>query len=230
MEENNMQFTDGLNEQGTGQNEEKSGFMWLDEGFDSVGDEPFDMFGDIPKPQSADEVLQEIEEGRFSVGILLNTSGAEDDYESEKVYSDVQASFRKQGAFFQVEFRGSDADLNSIWQQLESYGNAANKSTDESNLALCSILFIPSKYVSTVVFEVDAPVFWALSANRIGNPANCIRLVAPADFIGVYETGFDAKEELQNIAIDKAAEEEKEEAERRQQNIDAYREIYTPQD
>lgn len=228
MAENNVQFNDKLEEQETDQNESKSGFMWLDEEYDSAEGDTGDMFGEIPKPQSAEEVLREIEEGRFAVGILLNTSGT-DDYESEKVYTNVQASFRRQGEFFQVEFRGSDADLNAIWQQLEIYGDAANKAADGSSLALCSILFIPSKYVSTVIFEVDGPVFWALSASKIGSPANCIRLVAPTELIGVYETDFDAKEEVQDIAIEKANEEAREEEERRRQSVEAYREIYAPQ-
>lgn len=229
MADTDVQFTNGWDEQKSDQSEDKSGFTWLDEDFDGEGDDFGDMSSDIPKPQSADEVLKEIEEGRFAVGILLNTSGT-DDYESEKVYTNVEASFRQQGSFFQVEFHGSDADLNSIWQQLESYGNAANNNKDESNLALCSILFIPTKYVSTVIFEVDGPIFWALTANKIGNPANCIRLVAPAELIGVYETGFDAKQEIQNIAIEKTSEEAREEEERRRQSAEAYREIYAPQD
>lgn len=205
-----------------------SGFSWLDEDF--AENDPDDIPEEIPKPQSAEEVLSEIEAGRFAVGIMVNVN---DESISEKTYTEVQADFQKQNTYFQVEFHGSDADLSSIWQQLESYGNALGKYTgkeDSKTMVTCSLIFIPSKYASTVVFEVDMPVFWAIAASRIGDPADAIRLAAPTELIGVYETDFDAESEIQNIAINQANEAAQEEAEKRQQNKEAYREIYYQQD
>lgn len=209
----------------TAMEEGKSGFAWLDDDYDeNAGAE--EAFPGIPKPASGEEVLSEIEAGEFSVGIIVNVGN---DTISEKSYSDVTVKFRKQNSLFQTDFHGSDANLQSIWQQLEIYGNALEKYTgtaDSETAVTCAIIFIPSKYMSTITFEVDMPLIWAVSASKIGYPADSIRVVAPTDFIGVYETGFDAEHEMQSVAEEEARAAAEEDAETKRRNAEAYREVY----
>ena len=224
-----MMHDAGNPSEGAAKDNEDNGFAWLDEDYDG-GESGESVFDDvpigIPKPTSGEEVLSEIEMGNFSAGIIVNVG---DEAISEKAYTDITVDFRKQNDLFQVDFHGSDVDLQSIWQQLEMYGKALETYTstaDSTTVVTCAIIFIPSKYLSTVTFEVDMPLIWAISATKIGYPADTIRLVAPTDYIGVYETGFDAEHEIQNIAEDEARQAAAEDAEKRRQNIEAYREIY----
>lgn len=186
------------------QNDDSDTFAWLDQDYNN-GEDNADISSalseatfDIPIPSDINEVIKEIENGKFLMGVSVLYGN---ETLSERSYEDIVAKISYQYGVVRLDFSGKDMDLQALYQQLEIYAAAAEKHSqdpvapgEEPKIVTCALMILPDKYMSTISFEVGMPQFWAFTSDRIGEPADMLRIIAPSDFVAVYETGITASD------------------------------------
>lgn len=144
----------------------------------------------------ADEILREVCETGTCLSVSLTCNDKEI---SSGTYMDVSVDIEKHHDFMQVTVKdgSNEADIiDELYSILNSYGKAMNAEgkIKESGTDIL-LTFMPEKYFGEVIFGCNAPVFWALTADRTEVPVDRVIMLFGPDNVGIFSLEGEKEEE-----------------------------------
>lgn len=203
--------------------ENSTGFAWLDN--NSLA-EPEDGMKDASSATlTADEILDDISSKPCLCSITVLKNGKA---YTARMGAKLQFDVQHRGGILQTDIISSDGsatEMNEFYRVLTDYGHVLEESESVGNkdAIACILVIIPPSYRNQLVVQIMNPVFWALSAEAVGLPAETLRIISSEDGFAVYDTDIDQNAEE---AAFEQQETNEEEAQDRDNRTDAIRDYY----
>lgn len=136
---------------------------------------------------------------KSSFSLIEQLMSASDEVKTlkEHVFVDAEIKVVLNGDYLMVDliFSASSAELRTLWNHLENFGNQQNKYFDKDEDPILEFLVVPLALSGKYYYSLINPICWTMQPSYFNGHINTIRLLFEKRGLNFFESdGVDEKE------------------------------------